>query len=77
MKADGVRCCCFAGKKIKKAKMRDNREEQAAGDDDDDYDSTEEAEASSQIDITVSSEDLAKKRKCIHMQCISCGDQQA
>jgi hypothetical protein len=72
MKADGVRCC-FAGKKIKKAKMRDNGKEQAAGDDDD---STEEAEASSQIDITVSSEDLAKKRKCIHVQCVSCGDQQ-
>jgi hypothetical protein len=65
--------------------MRDNREEQAAGDDDD---SPEEAETSSQIDTTVSSEDLAKKRKCIrcmllkclephrHVQCISCGDQQ-
>lgn len=72
MKADGIRCCRFAGKKIKKARTRDNGEEQSAGDDDE---SAEEAEASSQIDITVSSEDLAKKRKCIHVQCISCGDQ--
>lgn len=47
-------------KKTKKAKIRDNGEEQATVDDDDD-DSTEEADASSQIDITVSSEDLAKK----------------
>ncbi|PNF43502.1 putative ATP-dependent RNA helicase pitchoune [Cryptotermes secundus] len=47
------------GKKIKKARTRDNGEEQSAGDDDDE--STEEGEASSQIDITVSSEDLAKK----------------
>lgn len=54
--------------------MRDNGEEQVAGDGD--YDSTEEAEASSQIDVTVSSEDLAKKRTCIHVQCISHGDHQ-
>jgi hypothetical protein len=74
MKAYAVRWHCFAGKKIKKAKMRDNGEEQVAGDGD--YDSTEEAEASSQIDVTVSSEDLAKKRTCIHVQCISHGDHQ-
>jgi hypothetical protein len=73
MKANGVRCCCFSGKKIKKVKMRDNGEELTAGDDDDD--STEEAEAGSQIDITVNSQDLAKRRKCIHVQCISCRDQ--
>jgi hypothetical protein len=65
MKADGVMCCCFVGKKIKKAKIGDNREEQAAGNDD--IDLPEEGERSSQVDITVRSEDVARKCKYVHI----------
>jgi hypothetical protein len=55
----------FLGKKIQESRVRDNGEEQAA-----DWPEGG-GGGSSQTDITVSSEDLARKCKCVDMQCVS------
>jgi hypothetical protein len=48
--------CCFAEIRAKKVKSRDNEEDAAGGDSDD----------SSEQEVTLHSDDLATKRKCIH-----------